>query len=148
MHSQRPSCLKLTTPQGHTDCLYPHLQMWKLRFETTSGVSSHTAGYPQAEIQTDVFSLQRLFHYVVCFNLVNDVLPCEMQRSAELREACHDVLGKSICSVTWGSGEVRTIQKRFICILTPNLGRPESEFLKKLNLGFCSLGNCWRLLIT
>lgn len=34
---------------------------------------------------------------------------------------------------------------KFICILTSNLGRTQREFLKKLDLGFCSSGNWWKM---
>lgn len=149
VHSQRPSCFETyNTPGAYRLPVLPfadvETEVWNNKWcAPVTQLLTH-----KAEIQTHVFSLQSLFHYVVCFYLVNDILPCEMQRSAELSEACQDVLGKSICSVTWGSGEVMTTQKRFICIWTPNLARPQSELLKKLNLGFCSSGNCWRLLIT
>lgn len=57
-------------------------------------------GLSPVRIPTHIFSCQRHFTMLRCFQWVNEVLCGETQRSAELTEACQDLLGKSICSLT------------------------------------------------
>lgn len=60
-----------------------------------------------------------------CFELVNEVLHCDTQRSAGFTEACQDLLGKSICSLISDVRRGEGHSERFIYILIPNLGRPK-----------------------